>query len=63
MSFLARYGSRFLTKKRTKVGYLARYGSLLKTETENGVFLLRFGKRFSLKTENGTVLGYGAAVF
>ena len=31
------------------VVYLARYGLRLKTETENGVFLLRFGKRFSLK--------------
>ena len=60
MSFV-RYGSRFLTKKRSTVGYLARYGSRLKAETENGVFLPWFGKRFK-KTENGTVLGYGAAV-
>ena len=50
MSFV-RYASRFLTKKRSTVGYLARYGSRLKTETENGVFLLRFGKRFSLKND------------
>ena len=50
MSFV-RYGSRFLTKKRSTVGYLARYGSRIKTETENGVFLQRYGKRFSLKTE------------
>ena len=48
MSFV-RYGSRFLTKKRSTVGYLARYGSRIKTETENGVFLQRYGKRFSLK--------------
>ena len=27
-----------------------RYGSRLKTETENGVFLLRCNKRFSIKT-------------
>ena len=45
MSFV-RYGSRFLTKKRSTVGYLALYGSRLKTETENGVFLQRYGKRF-----------------
>ena len=32
-----------------------RYGSRLKTETENGVFLVRFG--------NGTVFRYGAAFF
>ena len=48
MSFV-RYGSYLLTKKRSTVGYLARYGSRLKTETENGVFLLLFGERFSLK--------------
>ena len=55
MSFV-RYGSRFLTKKRSTVGYLARYGSWLKAETENGVFLQRFGKRFSLK--NGKRYGF-----
>ena len=55
MSFV-RYGSRFLTKKRSTVGYLARYGSRLKTETENGVFLQRLGKRFSLK--NGKRYGF-----
>jgi hypothetical protein len=38
------------------VGYLARYGSRLKTETENGVFLQRYGKRFSLK--NGKRYGF-----
>ena len=27
-----------------------RYGSRLKTETENGIFLLRCEKRFSVKT-------------
>ena len=58
MSFV-RYASRFLTKKRSTVGFLAQDGSRLKTETENGIFLLRFSK----KTENCTVLGYGAAVF
>ena len=41
---------RALKKKRITVGYLMRYGSRLKTEAENGVFLLRFGKRFSLQT-------------
>ena len=51
MSFV-RYGLRFLTKKRSTVGYLAR----LKIETENGVFLLRFGKRVSLK--NGKLYGF-----
>ena len=55
MSFV-RYGSRFLTKKRSTVGYLARYGSRIKTETENGVFLQRYGKRFSLK--NGKRYGF-----
>ena len=55
MSFV-RYGTRFLTKKRSTVGYLARYGSRLKTETENGVFLQRYGKRFSLK--NGKRYGF-----
>ena len=39
--------------KRSTVGYLARYGSWLKTETENGVFLLRFslknGKRYGFR--------------
>ena len=35
----------------------------VKTETGNGVFLLRFGKSFSLKTKNGMVFGYGAAFF
>ena len=55
MSFV-RYASRFLTKKRSTVGYLARYGSRLKTETENGVFLQRYGKRFSLK--NGKRYGF-----
>ena len=49
MSF-SRYGSRFLTINRSTVGYLARYGLRLKTETENGVFLLRCDKCFSLKT-------------
>ena len=39
------------------MGYLARYGLWLKTETENGVFLLLFGKRFSLK--NGKRYGFG----
>ena len=51
-----RSGSSFLTKKRSTVGYLARYGSRLKTETENGVFLQRYGKRFSLK--NGKRYGF-----
>ena len=55
MSFV-RYASRFLTKKRSTVGYLARFGSRLKTETENGVFLQRYGKRFSLK--NGKRYGF-----
>ena len=55
MSFV-RYGLRFLTKKRSTVGYLARYGSRIKTETENGVFLQRYGKRFSLK--NGKRYGF-----
>ena len=32
------------------MAYLARYGSRLKTEIKNGVFLQRFGKRFSVKT-------------
>ena len=62
MSFV-RYGLRFLTKKRSTVSFLERYGSRLKTSTEKGVFLQRFGKRFFLKTENGTVLGYGTAFF
>ena len=34
-------------------GYLVRYGSRLKTETENDVFSLGFGKRFSLKNGSG----------
>ena len=38
------------------MGYLARYGSRLKTETENGVFLQQYGKRFSLK--NGKRYGF-----
>ena len=38
------------------MGYLARHGLRLKTEKENGVFLLRFGKRFSLK--NGKRYGF-----
>ena len=62
MSFV-RYASRFLTKKRSTVGYLARYGSRLKTETENGVFCNGTVNASLKKTENGTVLGYGAAVF
>ena len=47
---------RFFTKKRSTVGYLVRYGSRLKTETENGVFLQQYGKRFSLK--NGKRYGF-----
>ena len=49
MSFV-RCGSRFLMKNRIMVCYLLRYGSRLKTKTENGVFLLRCNKRFSIKT-------------
>ncbi len=55
MSFV-RYGSRFLMKKQSTVGYFARYGSRIKTETENGVFLQRYGKRFSFK--NGKRYGF-----
>ena len=47
-------------KKRITVDYLVRYGSRLKTETENGAFLLRRVKRFSIKIEDGIVFGYGA---
>ena len=48
MSFV-RYGLRLFTNKPSTVGYLVRFGSRFKTETENNVFLLQFGKRFSLK--------------
>jgi hypothetical protein len=45
MSFV-RYGLRFLTKKRITVDTLAWYGSRLKTEAQNSVFLQQFGKSF-----------------
>ena len=47
MSFV-RYGLHLFTNKPS---YLVRCGSRIKTETENGVFLLRRDIRFSLKTK------------